>query len=170
MPSHPPSKRQKHSHCSYCGAPFPADAAWPRTCGACEMVSYLSPTPVAVLLLPVDTGVLVIRRGIAPHIGELALPGGFIDHEEEWRTAAARELFEETGIRVDASGIRERRVISAPGGILLIFGEAARVRSEDLPEFAPNHEVLERLVIHEPVPLAFELHAQLVAEFFDRRR
>ena len=54
MPSHPPSKRQKHSHCSYCGAPFPADAAWPRTCGACEMVSYLSPTPVAVLLLPVS--------------------------------------------------------------------------------------------------------------------
>lgn len=133
------------------------------------MVSYLSPSPVAVLLLPVDAGVLVIRRGIAPHIGELALPGGFIDHEEEWRAAAARELFEETGIRVSAEGIVERRVISAPGGTLLIFGEAEPVRGADLPAFVPNHEVLERLVIHQPVPLAFELHGQVVAEFFSRR-
>jgi 8-oxo-dGTP pyrophosphatase MutT (NUDIX family) len=163
------TKPQKHSHCSFCGAPFPTGLAWPRRCAACTMVSYLSPSPVAILLLPVDAGLLVIRRGIPPHRGELALPGGFIDHEEEWRAAAARELFEETGIQVDPEGIRERRVLSAPGGTLLIFGEAQPVRAEDLPAFVPNHEVLERTVIHQPVPLAFELHALVVADFFARR-
>lgn len=133
------------------------------------MVSYLSPSPVAVLLQPVDAGVLVIRRGIQPHRGGLALPGGFIDHAEDWQTAAARELFEETGIRIDGDTVRERRVLSAPGGTLLIFGEAPPLRAADLPAFVPNHETLECLVITEPVPLAFDLHARVVREWFAER-
>jgi 8-oxo-dGTP diphosphatase len=44
--------------------------------------------------------VLLIRRGWPPHQGELALPGGHVDPGETSRTAAARELLEETGIRV----------------------------------------------------------------------
>ncbi|MCF2131041.1 NUDIX hydrolase [Strepomyces sp. STD 3.1] len=44
--------------------------------------------------------VLLIERGWPPYTGHLALPGGYIDPGETSRTAAARELREETGVDV----------------------------------------------------------------------
>ncbi|MFF3487771.1 NUDIX domain-containing protein [Streptomyces sp. NPDC002701] len=48
-----------------------------------------------------DGAVLLIERGWPPHKGQLALPGGHVDPGETSRTAAARELLEETGVHVD---------------------------------------------------------------------
>jgi 8-oxo-dGTP diphosphatase len=42
--------------------------------------------------------VLLIKRGNDPYKGLWAVPGGFLEMDEELETAAARELFEETGI------------------------------------------------------------------------
>src|SRR5690625_565056 len=42
--------------------------------------------------------VLVIRRGNDPYAGRRALPGGFVDIDEDLATAARRELVEETGV------------------------------------------------------------------------
>ena len=156
-------------YCAACGAAYGDATQWPRTCGACGHVVYGNPLPVAVLLLPVDDGILTIRRAIPP-VGALALPGGFIDHGEEWRHAAARELFEEAQIRIDPAWIRERRVLSAPDGTLLVFGEAPRLRAADLPAFAPSAEASERVILRAPEPLAFPLHTQVLAEWFGAAR
>lgn len=42
---------------------------------------------------------LLIRRGGHPYLGCLALPGGFSERNESLEQSAARELFEETGVK-----------------------------------------------------------------------
>jgi len=158
----------RNSHCSYCGGPFAEGLAWPRTCGACRSVSYENPVPVACVLLPVDGGLLLVRRGIPPRVGELAVPGGYVDVGESWQHAGARELFEETGVRVDPAELRVFDVLSAPDGTLLVFGLAAPQKAADLPPFARTDETTERVVVTEPTALAFPLHTQVVAAYFAR--
>lgn len=53
----------------------------------------------AILISPQKT-VLLIERGREPFMGNWALPGGFIEMDEELDAACKRELLEETGIRV----------------------------------------------------------------------
>ncbi len=43
--------------------------------------------------------VLLIERGIDPFKGQWALPGGFMNMDEDAEQCARRELFEETGVR-----------------------------------------------------------------------
>lgn len=160
----------KDSYCSYCGAAFPEGLAWPRTCPACGSVSYRNPLPVCVVLLPVDGGLLLIRRTNAPQVGNLALPGGFINVGESWQEAGARELWEETGIRIAPAGIRLYDVQSAPDGTVLIFGLASAVRKADLPPFVPTNETSESVIAREPMELAFSTHTQVAGQFWAGRR
>lgn len=157
---------QKNAYCSYCGHPFEAGQAWPRTCANCGSTSFLNPLPVAVLLLPVDGGLLVVRRGIMPRLGQLALPGGFINFGETWQEAAARELFEETGVIVAPEAIEDFCTLSGREGYILVFGLGPALTSADLPPFEPNPEVTERLVITGPTDLAFPTHTEAAARFF----
>ena len=162
---------EKNSYCSYCGHPFRPDQPWPRQCAACGEFSFLNPLPVAVVLLPVDDGLLVVRRSIEPQKGELALPGGFITQGETWQQAGARELFEETGIAIEPQDIGEFRALSNPGGtILIVFGLAPKQSAAALPPFAPNDEATERLVLNSPEELAFPLHTQAAREFFESQQ
>jgi ADP-ribose pyrophosphatase YjhB (NUDIX family) len=160
-------KYAKGSHCSFCGQAFDADVSWPRRCGRCGNTSYRNPLPVCVVLVPVEDGLLLVRRSIPPREGMLALPGGFINFGESWQQAGAREVFEETGVTVAPESVRLYDVRSAPDGTLLIFGLANRLSVADLPPFVRNSEVSETVVATAPVELAFPLHTQVAARFWE---
>lgn len=160
----------KGSHCSYCGAAYAAEQPWPRACPVCGAISYRNPLPVAVAVVPLDGGLLTIRRGIEPHLGQLALPGGFVELGERWQDAAARELYEETGLRCDAEAIEELRVLSAPDGTLLVFGLAPEWPADALRAFQPSAETTEAVVVRAPTELAFPLHTQVLREYLSGRR
>lgn len=70
------------------------------------MHTYKYPRPsvtVDIVVYGYDGGkqlkMLLIQRGSDPHKGSWALPGGFVDMDENLETAALRELEEETGVK-----------------------------------------------------------------------
>lgn len=160
-----PLRADARCYCAYCGQRFAAEP-WPRTCRACSHVSYLNPLPVVVVLVPVDDGLLAIRRATPPAQDRLALPGGFIDYGETWQAAGAREVLEETGVVIAPDEIREYRVRSAADGTLLVFGLARKRAGASLPLFTPNPEASERVIVTEPLPMAFSQHTDIVKDFF----
>ncbi|MEV6166408.1 NUDIX domain-containing protein [Streptomyces sp. NPDC052052] len=146
-------------------------ASWPRTCAVCGDTAYRNPLPVAVALLPVTdrdgTGLVVITRTIAPHPGGVALPGGFIEHDEDWRHAVVRELREETGIEADERDVRLADALSSPDGHLLLFGLLPERRAADLPPPAPTDETLGHHLLRAPAELAFPLHTRAARTWFE---
>ncbi|MGW7432479.1 NUDIX domain-containing protein [Streptomyces sp. NPDC054861] len=160
----------KDSHCSACGAPYGETALWPRTCASCGSVAYRNPLPVAVTLLPATdeagTGLVVITRTIEPRRGHVALPGGFIDHGEDWRTAVVRELREETGIEAAADDVRLADALSSPAGHLLLFGLLPPRPAAELPPSAPTDETSGWHLLTAPAELAFPLHTEAVRRWF----
>lgn len=160
---------RQHSHCSFCGRPFMEGQRWPRVCAACGSTTYRNPLPVVLVLLPVDDGLLVIRRSAAPREGQLALPGGFVEVNESWQHAAARELREEAGVSVPPASISDFGVRSTNDGYLLVFGLGPTLRASDLPVFRPNREAEDRMILVAPTELAFPLHTEMVQHFFARR-
>lgn len=168
-----PGPPVKDSHCSSCGAPYDVVTAWPRTCPACGGTAYRNPLPVAVALLPVSsplgTGLVVVTRTIEPQRGGIALPGGFIDHSEEWQHAVVRELEEETGIKAGKDDVVLADALSSPGGHLLLFGLLPQRPSSALPPPTPTDETEGWHLLHEPAELAFPLHTRAVRNWFAGR-
>ena len=129
-------------------------------------MTFVNPLPVTIVLVPVDDGLLVVRRNIEPHKGQLALPGGYIDRGESWQAAGAREVLEETGINIDHAKITLVTVFSAPDDTIIIVSQAAPIFSAELPAFVLNDEATERALIRAPQALAWPLHTEAVTTYF----
>lgn len=71
-----------------------------RRCPACGFIYFTDPK-VGVGVLLVEGGlVLLVRRGVEPEKGKWSIPAGYVDHGEDPRETAAREVLEETGLVV----------------------------------------------------------------------
>lgn len=161
----------KDTFCSYCGQRFPDELPFPRRCAGCSQTTWRNPIPVVVLLVPVGDGLLTVKRSIEPHVGKLALPGGYATAGETWQAAGVRELKEETGLTIDPAGVQLFALHSTPdGNALLVFGATEeRLPRIALWSFQPTDETAELTVLFQPQELAFPLHTQVAGEWFARR-
>jgi 8-oxo-dGTP diphosphatase len=74
-------------------------------CPSCDYVHWNNPIPAAGCLIEHGGNILLIRRKSPPHAGEWSLPVGFLQFGETAEQAAAREVTEETGLRVEAMSL-----------------------------------------------------------------
>lgn len=169
----------RDTYCSYCGAAFAPPLSYPRACSNCKMQVWANPIPVSVVLVPVAyegrLGLLVIRRAIEPQKGKLALAGGFVEEHETWAEGGAREIFEESGVRVEAAKLKPFWFTSTeprPNRVLL-FSVAEPLDAGALGAPPQNTESSERGLIFGPDGLegvfAFPLHIAAVRRFFAER-
>ncbi|NVB82676.1 MAG: NUDIX domain-containing protein [Kofleriaceae bacterium] len=169
----------RDTFCSFCGSAYPAPLVYPRTCQTCKTQVWANPIPVCVVLVPLveagESGLLVIRRAIPPGIGKLALVGGFLEEHETWQTGAAREVFEETGIEIDPSGLSPFYFVSSapkPNRVLM-FSIAQPIDVASLAPFTPDPETSERGIIYGAGGLdeefAFGLHTEAARRYFADR-
>ncbi|MYT20282.1 NUDIX domain-containing protein [Streptomyces sp. SID7760] len=111
--------------------------------------------------------VLVIRRGWEPHKDELALPGGHVDRGETSRFAAARELEEETGIRVAAEGLDRLDVYDRPDrdprGRYVSVAYVVRVPANTVAQAGDDATAVQWVPLAAPGDLAFD-HAEILAD------
>ncbi|GFN02454.1 DNA mismatch repair protein MutT [Streptomyces microflavus] len=99
---------------------------------------------------PSSAGLVVITRTIQPQKGGTALPGGFIDHAEDWRHAVVRELREETGIEAAEQDVRLAEALSSTGGHLLLFGLLPQRPLSSLPPSVPTDETSGYEILYAP--------------------
>ena len=98
----PQDGRAVKRFCPFCGQPL-HDRLWEGTvrrfCRRCNQPVYENPVPAVCVVVPDAAGrILLVRRGIAPKIGDWCLPGGFMELGEKPEAAALRELKEEAGL------------------------------------------------------------------------
>lgn len=166
----------RDTFCSFCGTAYPTPLTYPRSCTSCKMQVWANPIPVAVALVPIvkggRTGILVVRRGIEPGKGKLALVGGFVEETETWAQGAAREVREETGVVVAAESLTPFWYTSTaprPNRVLL-FSVAAPIDAASVAPFAGDQETLERGLVFGPAGLdavfAFPLHVEAARRYF----
>lgn len=117
--------------------------------------------------------VLLVERGEEPYAGCWALPGGFVQAEEDAETAAWRELCEETGVERFAGHLEQLRTYSAPGRDprMRVVSVAHVAFAPDLPEPEPGTDAASVRWWHcdDLPPLAFD-HADILGDAVERIR
>ena len=90
----------RHRFCANCGgATALAKGGWQRNCGQCGAQHFPRTDPVAITLVEHDSR-LMLGRGLNWPEGRFSALAGFVEPGESIEEGVAREVFEESGVRV----------------------------------------------------------------------
>jgi ADP-ribose pyrophosphatase YjhB (NUDIX family) len=117
--------------------------------------------------------VLMVRRGIPPFIGCLALPGGFVLANEGLTEAAIRELAEETGLGSESVHLEQLSSYGDPDRDprqrVVTVAYLALAPSLPVPRGGGDAASAEFLPVDDLGPLAFD-HDKILADGVERAR
>ena len=138
------------------GRPRPA-------CPACGFVHFRNPMPGVVVVIEKDGKVLLGKRSGSFGTGKWGLPQGYIEFDEDYLTAAIREVKEETGLAIEIHSILN--VVSnflAPGVHTLAIILLAKVL-DGAPTAGDDLETLAWFPLAGPLPdMAFEADTAII--------
>ncbi|MGO8760848.1 MAG: NUDIX hydrolase [Desulfobaccales bacterium] len=163
-----------YKYCPQCGGGLEKRLVKPGepqrlVCTACGFIFYLDPKLSVIAVIPLDGGVVMVRRSIEPGYGLWVVPGGFVDLGEVVEDALVREIQEETLLTVRP--IRLLNIYSYPDHRTVI---AAYVTEYVSGELTAGDETLEARVfgIKEiPWPkIAFSSTKEAMREYIRRYR
>ncbi len=159
------------TYCHKCGALMEVAelGGRPRSvCPSCGFVLFRNPVPGVGILVEIDSGIVLIRRGQPPFEGSWALPAGYIEEDEGVEQAALRECREETGLEVellDLFGVYSFPEGPVQSGIIIFYrarpkGGQLRAGDDacDVALFAPD-EI--------PNDVAFRTHREVLARWLE---
>ena len=90
----------RHRYCAQCGgATALAKGGWQRDCTRCEASHFPRTDAVTIMLVECD-GKLMLGRGLGWPEGSFSALAGFVEPGESIEEAVAREVLEESGVRV----------------------------------------------------------------------
>lgn len=140
-----------------------------QSCPNCGYVHFVNPVPSVGLLIEMNGGIVLIKRGHPPHVGRWTLPSGFIEADESAEQAAVREAEEETGLKVkiiELAGVNSFPEGPPVSGIILFFrarpvGGELRAGDDaaDAKVFQPS----------DIPPLPFRTHREVMAGWLSKR-
>lgn len=135
-------------------------------CPQCRFIQFRNPFPGVVVVIEKEGSVLLGKRAGGYGTGKWGLPQGYIEFDEDFLTAARREVKEETGLDIEIRAILN--VVSnmlTPGlhtlAIILLGGVIAG-------EFGAgdDFESVRWFPLHEPMPeMAFEADGRIVERY-----
>ena len=96
--------------CPGCGKQNPSIGQIPFSCDACQMSNFFGPVAaVGALVTNENDELFLVRRARDPGKGQWGLPGGFVDRGESVEEALAREVYEETQMKVTSVNLLTTR-------------------------------------------------------------
>lgn len=155
--------------CIACGAALEQREAFGKlrsVCPRCGHVHFEDPKVSVGVVATRDGAILLTRRNHEPRLGEWSFPAGFVDAYENVAEAAAREAWEETGVRVRVGPLLG--VFQEPGSRVVFIAFAAEA-GEQTP--VCGDECLEvRYFAPEALPpLAFDTDGAVLAAWRRQR-
>lgn len=157
-------------YCSECGGKLSHKLVEERkraVCLTCGKINYQNPLPaVAGVVTKKGEGVIgLIKRAIVPGKGKWALPGGFVEIDENPQDALMREVKEEIGMKGEIQGLigvygdesemYDRVIVIGYQFLSLADEYSLGEEVEEFKFFPPSHLP----------PIAFPSHQRIISDF-----